>query len=337
MRGSGRWRTAWRNDRGSNVAQAAAVAIMAAALIGVLLLGARDLTPRVEGAFRCLVGSLGGGGGDCSAGAATAANGTQPNSAAIQQLSNEPCPAAPNAGYLNSPQPTDLANLYRTLTRQYQQPDQTVDTQNGPVGITQIGDNRYMVTLVGIEWQSFGDKFNFLPNAIRDELGIESKYHAHVRDLIQAQIPPGAEIVFAAHSHGGIVSQNLARDGAINGPYRVTNVITYGSPVSGPPVDGVNYTMFEVSGDIVPGAAITHLPSFIRMYRRGDYHIIPPDKFHLNPMAYHSAYAEALEKLMQDPEQRQLADLPFTIDQWGRTETFHANDQAARDLRANCP
>lgn len=62
------WRQIWRDQRGSSVAQSAAVALLAAALIAVLLGSAQYLGPAAEDAFECVVSALGGG-GSCAPGA----------------------------------------------------------------------------------------------------------------------------------------------------------------------------------------------------------------------------------------------------------------------------
>lgn len=64
----------WRDEQGSNVAQAAAVALLAAALITAVLLASRDLTPRVENSLRCLASAISGGGGDCGLGGGNTAS-----------------------------------------------------------------------------------------------------------------------------------------------------------------------------------------------------------------------------------------------------------------------
>lgn len=74
----------WRDERGSNVAQAAAVAILAAVLIGVIVVAGRDLTPRVQQAMSCLVGAIGGGGGSC-AGAPSTTDASSPPDQPTQQ------------------------------------------------------------------------------------------------------------------------------------------------------------------------------------------------------------------------------------------------------------
>lgn len=54
------------DQRGSNVVQAAAVALFAAVLIAAMLGGARQLAPAVQQSFECLVQVLAGGGATCS-------------------------------------------------------------------------------------------------------------------------------------------------------------------------------------------------------------------------------------------------------------------------------
>jgi len=63
-----------RDEQGSNVAQAAAVALVAAALITAVLLASRDLTPRVEHSLRCLASAITGGGANCGIGSGSTAS-----------------------------------------------------------------------------------------------------------------------------------------------------------------------------------------------------------------------------------------------------------------------
>jgi hypothetical protein len=62
-----------REQRGSNVAQAAAVALVAAILIAVMIsIGSQSLRPAAARAFNCLVAAISGGGAGCSGGPAAA-------------------------------------------------------------------------------------------------------------------------------------------------------------------------------------------------------------------------------------------------------------------------
>lgn len=367
-----------REQRGSNVAQAAAVALVAATLIAVMLTTTRGgLNPAVERAFSCLASAISGGGACGVGNGAGNGNGQlpsalrpitdlvgigdrlfQPGSGQLAtnqppDASLKPCPSVPNSGIVDNPVPQDTIGLWETLRRQYQGDN---PTQQGPIGITQIGEGRYLVTLVGVEelgvWGS--GKYNNLLNAVSEALGGTSPYQEQVRATIEAQIPPGAEIVFAGHSEGGIVAQNLAASHDFNtnasswwnnplnearrrlgwgqqGQYKVTHVITYGSPMSQVPVSGVDYKMITTDGD-----PVSHLSPLGR--GRGpapDQTVIPTaySKGHFDwtkPFEAHSVYGESLRAIRDNPDSplRGALDLPFTIDSWSRTETYHANDEA---------
>ncbi|HEY0733723.1 MAG TPA: hypothetical protein VGD69_02355 [Herpetosiphonaceae bacterium] len=69
-----------RSEQGSSVAQAAAVALVAAALIGVIVAMSPRLSSATEHAFTCLVASLSGGGGACGGGGSAALGGSSQDS-----------------------------------------------------------------------------------------------------------------------------------------------------------------------------------------------------------------------------------------------------------------
>lgn len=69
-----------RAEHGSSVTQAAAIALLATALIAGLMLGARELGPRIGESFQCLLSSLAGGGG-CAAASDTAPGADAPPAA----------------------------------------------------------------------------------------------------------------------------------------------------------------------------------------------------------------------------------------------------------------
>lgn len=351
-----RW---WRQERGSQGLQAAASALVAALLVAALAGGADVLGPAVERAFACAAGVLSGGGGcpttavDAPAGQAQAL--AQPASLETGQppdQSRKPCPQfQPDPYYVvNDPLPTDVMTLYEMLSRRYPIGAQTAAEQQGPIGVTQIGDNRYLVTLVGIEWDSWSGA-NALDNAILDQIGLDSEYYAVVRETLEEQLPPGAEVVLVGHSHGGIVAQNLARSPGFNanadrplrerlfggggGDYRVTHVITYGSPVSGAPAPGTAYRMFANEGDIVSDLSLMNDGTRDRMARDGQYIYIPrpePKGFldswkERFSFSAHGTYAQTLRALQANPNSPfdpSIFDLPFRIDMWSKTETFRA-------------
>ena len=71
------WRSLLWDERASSVAQAAAVAILATALLGAMLLVVPSLGSAVDRSFSCLVSVLGGSGAGCSGGAAAQATAAQ--------------------------------------------------------------------------------------------------------------------------------------------------------------------------------------------------------------------------------------------------------------------
>lgn len=350
----------WRSERGSQGLQAAGAALVAALLVGALLAGANVLGPAVRQAFVCAAAALGSGGASCAdaaaapAGAVVLAQQAAPPRLETGQRPDrdkKPCPQfQPGDEYVvNDPIPTDTISLYQMVSRRYPQGSQTADEQQGPVGITQIGENRYLVTLVGIEWDSWSGA-NALDNAALDQLGINSEYYAVVRETLEEQLPPGAEVVLAGHSHGGIVAQNLARSADFNanaerslterlfgrngGDYNVTHVITYGSPVSGAPAPGTQYRMFANEGDPVSALSLMNSGTRREMERNGQYIYIPrpadgvldPDQ-HGGLFGPHGSYADTLRALRDNPNSpfgREIYDLPFKIEMWSKTETFRA-------------
>lgn len=109
-----RWWRALRSEHGSNVAQAAAVALMASALIAALLLGARSLTPEIQSSFRCLFQSLGGGGGCGGAASTTAA--AQPPTTQPTQRSSSPWQTFVSVGIDFIPIVGDAKGLWESIT-----------------------------------------------------------------------------------------------------------------------------------------------------------------------------------------------------------------------------
>lgn len=367
------------DQRGSQGIGAAGAALAAGLIVTALLAGSGIAGPRVQQAMQCAAGVLSGGGG-CASGSAPT-TGAAPNVAqrvidwtqsvfggetAIADRSTsqppngelKPCPTLPNAGIVDHRVPQNTIDLWNVIKSQYQGDN---PTQQGPIGITQIGENRYLVTLVGIESLGLpGSNYNNLNNAISEGLGGSSPYQRQVEATIRAQIPEGAEIVIAGHSEGGIVAQNLAADHDFNnsatswwnnpidearrrlgwgqqGEYNITHVVTYGSPMSQVPVDGVDYRMITTSGDPVSRLSVLGrgrgpAPDQIEIptvYENGGFNW-------RNPFEAHSAYGPSLEAIQGDPNSplRGVLDLPFEMDIWSQTETYSANNAARRETEA---
>ncbi|PRY10449.1 hypothetical protein [Kineococcus rhizosphaerae] len=76
---------------------------------------------------------------------------------------------------------------------------------------------------------------------------------AVVAALRRAGVGPDQPVLLAGHSQGGLTAASLAADPAVTGEFRITHVLTAGSPVDGLDVaDGVQVVSLEHTGDVVP-------------------------------------------------------------------------------------
>lgn len=151
--------------------------------------------------------------------------------------------------------PRDLVDLLATLdTVARAQTDQATAIRVQEI-LGADGESRYIVyvpgshgrmtnTLGPIDLDGNPMDWNQNPGAL---LGRETDSSQAVRAAMEAAgIPHGAEVVFAGHSQGGIVASNLAADPSVNGGpqgWRITDVITVGSPVELAPVPPTTNTL----------------------------------------------------------------------------------------------
>ncbi|MFI8342936.1 hypothetical protein ACIF8W_23160 [Streptomyces sp. NPDC085639] len=72
--------------------------------------------------------------------------------------------------------------------------------------------------------------------------------------LVRAGVPAGADIMIVGHSLGGLTAMNLAADVELASTYRVTHVITLGSPIDGKrPADHTTQVISLVNKhDVIP-------------------------------------------------------------------------------------
>ena len=106
---------------------------------------------------------------------------------------------------------------------------------HGPMSITKgtlHGNYRvrevYLVCLSGANL-SFTRKDNF-DAFFASALSIHSEYYATAKKNILKTVPDGANIIFAGHSAGGNVAQQLACDSTIRAKYTIINTLACGSP-----------------------------------------------------------------------------------------------------------
>jgi hypothetical protein len=121
-----------------------------------------------------------------------------------------------------------------------------------PILIAQVKNlsNTYLVTLSGTELTQFSQATG-IPEDLAAAFDLPDDYSQDVMDAIKATVPAGATLILAGHSLGGMEAQNMVPALQAQG-YRVSNVITFGSPVTAPEVAGVTYTRFMTNGDLVP-------------------------------------------------------------------------------------
>jgi len=102
----------------------------------------------------------------------------------------------------------------------------------GPVSITRgrLGNtNIYLVTLSGTEFvknQSTGAWTDILAG-----FNLNNAYYRNCVNIVNQNVPAGSNIMFAGHSLGGMVAQQLAADNGLKGRYNIMYTLCYGSPL----------------------------------------------------------------------------------------------------------
>ncbi|MFF1556375.1 hypothetical protein [Streptomyces sp. NPDC058279] len=118
------------------------------------------------------------------------------------------------------------------------------------------GQQRHVLLLPGT---SFGLLSNSTPQdlvgAFDGLLRTDTTYTRAVKRLIlRSGLPAGAELMIVGHSLGGLTAMNLATDVDLASTYRITHVITVGSPIDGKrPADHTTQVISLVNKhDVIP-------------------------------------------------------------------------------------
>lgn len=118
------------------------------------------------------------------------------------------------------------------------------------------GNVRYVLLLPGT---SFGLPSNSTPQdligAFDGCLRSDTTYtRAARRLLLRAGVPAGSEVMFVGHSLGGLTAMNLAMDVELASAYRITHVVTLGSPIDNKrPADHTTQVISLVNQhDVIP-------------------------------------------------------------------------------------
>ncbi|MEU3312246.1 hypothetical protein ABZ743_06255 [Streptomyces sp. NPDC006662] len=118
------------------------------------------------------------------------------------------------------------------------------------------GAERHVLLLPGT---SFGLLSNSTPQdlvgAFDGLLRTDTTYtRAAKKLLVRAGVPVGSEVMFVGHSLGGLTAMNLAMDVEVASTYRITHVVTLGSPIDGKrPADHTTQVISLVNQhDVIP-------------------------------------------------------------------------------------
>ncbi|WP_146073122.1 hypothetical protein [Arthrobacter sp. N199823] len=136
----------------------------------------------------------------------------------------------------------------------------TPGTPDGDVRVVSVeqpdGSMAYIVNIPGTEtWgiNGSGQGRDLTSNLMVMAGQSSSAQRAIELAMQQAGIPPGAPVLLAGHSQGGMIAAALASDPGFMDRYNVTNVVTVGSPVNGVDIDPrVHVLEAQHQGDLVP-------------------------------------------------------------------------------------
>ena len=146
---------------------------------------------------------------------------------------------------------TNAAEIYTFVRDGYNQ------GTKGPVSITKgtlkkgfSSKTVYLVTLSGTELV-----LNQSTEVLTDlfsGFNLDNAYYRNVVNIINANVPKGANLVIAGHSLGGMVAQQVAGNSSIKSRYNILNTVTFGSPLlSAGTREGTVKRLGDVS-DVVP-------------------------------------------------------------------------------------
>lgn len=160
--------------------------------------------------------------------------------------------------------PTSLEKVMLSTTDAYD--------NDGHVRITTVtkadGSTAYIVNTPGTEeWVPGSDNPLDTTGNLRTINGDSSAGTEAVWDAMEkAGIPPGAPVLMAGHSQGGMINQALMSDPRFMERFSVTHAVSYGSPVdSMPDTSGVRQLHLQHEGDVVPRVDLGNAPKPTRL------------------------------------------------------------------------
>jgi len=89
----------------------------------------------------------------------------------------------------------------------------------------------YLVTLTGLEVPTLTPQTTDVVTTGQAGLELSNDFERNLRRVMKEAIPKNANVVFAGHSLGGMVAQQIAADTSVQKRYNILNIVAYGSPV----------------------------------------------------------------------------------------------------------
>ena len=89
----------------------------------------------------------------------------------------------------------------------------------------------YLVTLTGLEVPTLTPQTTDIVTTGQAGLELSNDFERNVRRVMKKAIPKDANVIFAGHSLGGMVAQQVAANKTIQKRYKILNIVTYGAPV----------------------------------------------------------------------------------------------------------
>ena len=89
----------------------------------------------------------------------------------------------------------------------------------------------YLVTLTGLDVPTLTPQTTDVVTTGQAGLELSNDFERNLRRVMKEAIPKNANVVFAGHSLGGMVAQQIAADTSVQKRYNILNIVAYGAPV----------------------------------------------------------------------------------------------------------
>lgn len=130
--------------------------------------------------------------------------------------------------------------------------DTADDSKTTSVSVVESSPGHYVVEIPGVTPFLPGGGVNNVENAGAGLFG-DTDYSSAVEKIIMG-LPPNSNVMLVGHSQGGIVAMDVANNQAVQSHVNVTNVLTFGSPISQmkDPPQGTQVLQLDNLADPVP-------------------------------------------------------------------------------------